>query len=136
MLTDVAGPVRHKLTESELSDTELSGFELFDPELSDFVLPAALAVPLPAHIGFAEGACLGIPAMTAYHAVAAQGDMLLYRREDEGGAVVVADGLLLLAVVEAVVEEAGCGVDSSFGGRFGSKSAFRSEGKAIWRRQH
>src|ERR1700722_14025156 len=39
------------------------------------VLPAALAVPLPAHIGFAEGACLGIPAMTAYHAVAAaEGD--------------------------------------------------------------
>jgi NADPH2:quinone reductase len=35
------------------------------------VLPATLAVPLPAHIGFAEGACLGIPAMTAYHAVAA-----------------------------------------------------------------
>ena len=35
------------------------------------VLPAALAVPLPAHIGFAEGACLGIPAMTAYHAIAA-----------------------------------------------------------------
>jgi NADPH2:quinone reductase len=34
------------------------------------VLPAALAVPLPGHIGFAEGACLGIPAMTAYHAVA------------------------------------------------------------------
>ncbi|HUI96158.1 MAG TPA: NADPH:quinone reductase [Xanthobacteraceae bacterium] len=39
------------------------------------VLPAALAVPLPDHIGFAEGACLGIPAMTAYHAVAtAQAD--------------------------------------------------------------
>ncbi|HLH92445.1 MAG TPA: NADPH:quinone reductase [Xanthobacteraceae bacterium] len=35
------------------------------------VLPAALAVPLPGHIGFAEGACLGIPAMTACHAVAA-----------------------------------------------------------------
>jgi NADPH2:quinone reductase len=34
------------------------------------VLPAALAVRLPDHIGFAEGACLGIPAMTAYHAVA------------------------------------------------------------------
>src|SRR6202795_2260352 len=29
------------------------------------VLPAALAVRLPDHIGFAEGACLGIPAMTA-----------------------------------------------------------------------
>jgi NADPH:quinone reductase len=33
-------------------------------------LPAALAVPLPQHTSFAEGACLGIPAMTAAHAVA------------------------------------------------------------------
>jgi NADPH2:quinone reductase len=33
-------------------------------------LPAAQAVPLPGKISFAEGACLGIPAMTAYHAVA------------------------------------------------------------------
>jgi NADPH2:quinone reductase len=33
-------------------------------------LPAALAVRLPDHIGFEEGACLGIPAMTAYHAIA------------------------------------------------------------------
>src|SRR6195256_5048134 len=32
------------------------------------VLPAALALPLPDPIGFAEGACLGIPAMTAAHA--------------------------------------------------------------------
>ena len=37
------------------------------------VLPAALAVPLPAHTGFDAGACLGIPAMTAYHAVAVAG---------------------------------------------------------------
>jgi NADPH2:quinone reductase len=34
------------------------------------VLPAACAVPLPAQVGFDAGACLGIPAMTAYHAVA------------------------------------------------------------------
>src|SRR5262245_20315895 len=34
------------------------------------VLPAALAVPLPDQTDFAAGACLGIPAMTAYHAVA------------------------------------------------------------------
>ena len=34
------------------------------------VLPAALAVPLPEHTDFATAACLGIPAMTAYHAVA------------------------------------------------------------------
>jgi NADPH2:quinone reductase len=32
-------------------------------------LPAAQAVPLPATTGFDEGACLGIPALTAYHAV-------------------------------------------------------------------
>jgi NADPH2:quinone reductase len=34
------------------------------------VLPAALAVPLPSGASFEAGACLGIPAMTAYHAVA------------------------------------------------------------------
>jgi NADPH2:quinone reductase len=34
------------------------------------VLPEALAVRLPGHIGFDEGACLGIPAMTACHAIA------------------------------------------------------------------
>jgi NADPH2:quinone reductase len=33
------------------------------------VLPAAQAVPLPANTGFDAGACLGIPALTAYHAV-------------------------------------------------------------------
>jgi NADPH2:quinone reductase len=33
------------------------------------VLPAAQAVRLPQRISFEEGACLGIPAMTAYHAV-------------------------------------------------------------------
>ena len=34
------------------------------------VLPGDLAVRLPDHVSFEEGACLGIPAMTAYHAVA------------------------------------------------------------------
>ena len=37
------------------------------------VLPAALAVKLPAHISFEAGACLGIPAMTAYHAIEVAG---------------------------------------------------------------
>jgi NADPH2:quinone reductase len=45
------------------------------------VLPAALAVPLPTGASFEAGACLGIPAMTAYHAVAvanvAQGSKVL-----------------------------------------------------------
>jgi NADPH2:quinone reductase len=34
------------------------------------VLPAALAVPLPEKASFEAAACLGIPAMTAYHAIA------------------------------------------------------------------
>jgi NADPH2:quinone reductase len=33
------------------------------------VVPSAQAVPLPHRVSFEEGACLGIPAMTAYHAV-------------------------------------------------------------------
>lgn len=37
------------------------------------VLPSALASPLPASASFEAGACLGIPAMTAYHAVAVSG---------------------------------------------------------------
>jgi NADPH2:quinone reductase len=37
------------------------------------VLPAVLTVPLPGHVSYDAGACLGIPAMTAYHAVAVSG---------------------------------------------------------------
>src|SRR5471030_474669 len=33
-------------------------------------LPAAMAVKLPEQTSFEAGACLGIPAMTAYHAIA------------------------------------------------------------------
>lgn len=36
-------------------------------------LPSAQAVKLPDRVSFEEGACLGIPAMTAYHAVALAG---------------------------------------------------------------
>lgn len=39
------------------------------------VLPAAQAVALPQPVGFEEGACLGIPAMTAFHAVRLLGDV-------------------------------------------------------------
>jgi NADPH2:quinone reductase len=38
------------------------------------VLPAAQAVKLPDNASFEAGACLGIPAMTAYHAIALAGD--------------------------------------------------------------
>jgi NADPH:quinone reductase len=42
----------------------------FGTAAEHIVLPAALALRLPDHVGFAHGACLGIPAMTAAHAVA------------------------------------------------------------------
>ncbi|MBM3340835.1 MAG: NADPH:quinone reductase [Betaproteobacteria bacterium] len=48
-------------------------------------LPAALAVPLPDHVTFEEGACLGIPAMTAHRALFADGAI-------EGKTVLVTGG--------------------------------------------
>ena len=39
------------------------------------VLPSEQAVPLPQKIDLAVGACLGIPALTAYHAVTADGEV-------------------------------------------------------------
>jgi NADPH2:quinone reductase len=38
------------------------------------VLPSEQAVALPERVSFEEGACLGIPAMTAFHAVALAGE--------------------------------------------------------------
>jgi NADPH2:quinone reductase len=53
---------------------------------ADYVtLPADLAVPLPAGVSDEAGACLGIPAMTAYHAVAVAG-------VDKGHTVLVTGG--------------------------------------------
>ncbi len=42
----------------------------FGTAAESIVLPAAQAVPLPENVSFEAGACLGIPAMTAVHAVA------------------------------------------------------------------
>jgi NADPH2:quinone reductase len=53
---------------------------------ADYVtLPADLAVALPAHVSNEAGACLGIPAMTAYHAVAVAG-------ADKGRTILVTGG--------------------------------------------
>jgi NADPH2:quinone reductase len=49
------------------------------------VLPAAQAVQLPERVGFDAGACLGIPALTAYHAAAVDGGVA-------GKSVLVAGG--------------------------------------------
>jgi len=54
--------------------------------VAEFIaLPAAQAVKLPDKVSFEAGACLGIPAMTAIHAVALAG-------ADEGTTVLVAGG--------------------------------------------
>ena len=49
------------------------------------VLPTAQAVPLPDRVDFSAGACLGIPALTAYHAVVMDGGV-------QGKSVLVAGG--------------------------------------------
>jgi NADPH:quinone reductase len=51
------------------------------------VVPAAQAVPLPPNRSLAEGACLGVPAMTAWHAVMLDGAEAL-----SGSTVLVAGG--------------------------------------------
>lgn len=48
-------------------------------------LPASRAVPLPDGVSFAEGACLGIPAMTAHRAVMLQGGVRGKRVLVQGG---------------------------------------------------
>lgn len=49
-------------------------------------LPASCAVPLPDGVSFAEGACLGIPAMTAHRAVTLHGGVRGKRVLVQGGA--------------------------------------------------
>ncbi|MBL6454006.1 NADPH:quinone reductase [Belnapia sp. T6] len=49
-------------------------------------LPSEQAVPLPENVGFAEGACLGIPALTALHAVLTDGGVTGQRVLVTGGA--------------------------------------------------
>ena len=47
----------------------------FGTAAEKITLPARLACPLPDNASFAHGACLGIPAMTAVHAVTRGGDI-------------------------------------------------------------
>lgn len=63
-------------------------------------LPAAQAVPLPDGLGFVEGACLGIPAVTAAHAVFADGSVSGQRVLITGGAGAVARYAIEMAVAD------------------------------------
>lgn len=60
-------------------------------------LPEALAVPLPDRIGFAEGACLGIPAMTAHRCLLGGGPVAGKTVLVTGGAGVVGHYAIQLA---------------------------------------
>lgn len=60
-------------------------------------LPAAQAVRLPDSVDFAAGACLGIPAMTAAHAVFADGDVTGQTVLVTGGAGAVGEIAIQLA---------------------------------------
>ncbi len=60
-------------------------------------LPAAQAVPLPERVSFTEGACLGIPAMTAHHAVVLAGAEKGTRLLVSGGAGAVSQYVIQFA---------------------------------------
>ena len=60
-------------------------------------LPAALAVPLPDHVSFEQGACLGIPVMTAHRALFADGPISGKTVLVTGGAGVVGHYAIQLA---------------------------------------
>ncbi|MFN7087685.1 MAG: NADPH:quinone reductase [Burkholderiales bacterium] len=60
-------------------------------------LPAALAVPLPDALSFEEGACLGIPVMTAHRCLFADGPLAGKTVLVTGGAGVVAHYAIQLA---------------------------------------
>ena len=60
-------------------------------------LPAAMAVPLPDGVSFVAGACLGIPASTAHHAVFADGPVARKTVLVTGGAGAVGHYAIQLA---------------------------------------
>ena len=60
-------------------------------------LPAALAAPLPAALSFDDGACLGVPYMTAHRTVFADGPVSGLTLLVQGGAGVVAHYAIQLA---------------------------------------
>ncbi len=64
------------------------------------VLPAEQAVPLPQNTDLAAGACLGIPAMTAYHAVTADGGVRNKHILIAGGAGAVGHYAIQLAKIK------------------------------------
>lgn len=63
-------------------------------------LPEAQAVPLPDHYAFPEGACLGVPAMTAHRCVMSDGPIAGQTVLVQGGAGAVGYLALQIAIAE------------------------------------
>ena len=63
------------------------------------VLPEEQAVPLPAGVGGDVGACMGIPALTAYHAVHCNGGVAGQRVLVTGGAGAVSQYAIQMAIL-------------------------------------
>ena len=86
-------------------------FERANGTAAEYVaLPAAYAVPLPDGVDFAAGACLGVPALTAYQAIAIDGSQRGRTLLIQGGAGAVAfyaiqfakaDGSTVIATVSS-----------------------------------
>lgn len=68
------------------------------------VLPSAQAVKLPADVALAAGACLGIPALTAFHAVTMDGGVRGKRVLVAGGAGAVGHYAIQIAKAEGATQ--------------------------------
>ncbi|MFW5970027.1 MAG: NADPH:quinone reductase, partial [Halofilum sp. (in: g-proteobacteria)] len=68
------------------------------------VLPAEQAVPLPDGVALETGACLGIPALTAYHAVHCHGGVAGQRVLIAGGAGAVGHSAIQIARAAGAAE--------------------------------
>jgi NADPH:quinone reductase len=96
------------------------------------VVPSAQAVPLPDGVSFEQGACLGIPGITAHHAMHAAGPVAGHVVLVQGGAGAVgccAVGLARLAgarVLATVRSE----TDAAVAARAGAHEVVRTDGRS------
>jgi NADPH2:quinone reductase len=95
------------------------------------VIPASQAVPLPGSVSFEQGACLGIPGITAHRAVHAAGDVNERTVLVQGGAGAVgfcAVGLARLAGAR-VIATVRSGHDATAAQRSGAHEVVRTDGR-------
>jgi NADPH2:quinone reductase len=99
----------------------------FGTAAQSIVVPSRLAVPLPAHVSFAQGACLGIPGITAHRAVHIAGPADAKTILVQGGGGAVADCAVALA------RHAGAHVIVTTRSEAGAASAWRAGADEVHR---